>query len=128
MGSMQIVGTLIMPLNLFPAFQSSCHGFTVANGTTCQPSATFPFQEPWTVFVLDRSASCFAQTTLSSAKLVLEIIGCLGNIWQSKGNFPKSFKNMHATCPTKRDYMACVPSFEKTCFGCVPANSWDDWL
>ena len=35
---------------------------------------------------------------------------------------------MHATCPTKRDYMACVPNFRKTCFGCVPADSWDDWL
>jgi len=61
-----------------PAFQSSCHGFSVENLTTCQPSGTFLFQELWTVFVQDRSASCFAQTTLSSAKLVLEIIGPKG--------------------------------------------------
>ena len=52
----------------------------------------------------------------------------LGQHLAIKREFSKSFKNMHATCPTKRDYMACVPSFEKTCFGCVPADSWDDLL
>ena len=77
-------GSIDHTVEFFPAFQNSCHGLRVAYGTTCQPSTTFLFQELWTVFVLDRSASCFAQTTLSSAKLVLAITGCLGNIWQSK--------------------------------------------
>ena len=72
-------GNIDHTVEFFRAIQSSCHGFTVAYGATCQPSTTFLFQELWTVFVLDRSASCFAQTTLSSAKLVLAITGCLGN-------------------------------------------------
>ena len=106
-------GSIDHTLNFF--FQSSCHGLRVAFGTTCQPSTTFLFQEPWTVFVLDRSASCFARTTLSSAKLVLAILGA----WATSGNQIeiRKIKNMHATCPTKRDYLACVPSFRKTCFG-----------
>ena len=106
-------GSIDHTVEFFRAIQSSCHGLRAAYGTTCQPSATFLFQELWTVFVLDRSASCFAQTTLFSAKLVLAITGCLGNIWQSKQKFGRSFRNTHATCPTKRDYMACVPNFRK---------------
>jgi len=72
-------GNIDHTVEFFRAIQSSCHGLKAAHGTTCQPSTTFLFQELWTVFVLDRSASCFAQTTLSSAKLVLAITGCLGN-------------------------------------------------
>ena len=34
----------------------------------------------------------------------------------------RKIKNMHATCPTKRDYLACVPSFRKNMFWMRPCR------
>ena len=34
----------------------------------------------------------------------------------------RKIKNMHATCPTKRDYLACVPSFRKNMFWILDAS------